>query len=232
MPFHKQLNSILVFLIFMALKYLEIMDLSNFVSTLWMRNCNKFLLSWHSKDWVLFVNLCEARNNCGYFSLWIFYKTPIPAEQEEYAREGIQWTPIDFFNNIVVCDLIESKRPPGIFSITDDVTKQVGNKEHGVAETLLGKVSTGVQGLEGGDRHYAQRGHAMFMITHYAGAVNYNAEGFVEKNRDQVFVDLLEMCKKSTNPFVQLLFKNIDPSKKQQTQGSIIRNQANKLVDT
>jgi len=108
----------------------------------------------------------------------------------------------------------------------------VGNKEHGVAETLLGKVTAGVQGLDGADRHYAQRGHAMFMITHYAGAVNYNAEGFVEKNRDQVFVDLLEMCKKSTNPFVQLLFKNIDPSKKQATQGSIIRTQANKLVDT
>jgi myosin I len=27
--------------------------------------------------------------------------------------EGIQWTPVEFFNNKVVCDLIEAKRPPG-----------------------------------------------------------------------------------------------------------------------
>lgn len=36
--------------------------------------------------------------------------------QEEYVQEGIQWTPIDYFNNKVVCDLIESKlvsRPIG-----------------------------------------------------------------------------------------------------------------------
>ena len=29
--------------------------------------------------------------------------------QDEYVREGIKWTPIDYFNNKVVCDLIESK---------------------------------------------------------------------------------------------------------------------------
>lgn len=36
--------------------------------------------------------------------------------QEEYVQEGIQWSPIDYFNNKVVCDLIEnkvvSKNPP------------------------------------------------------------------------------------------------------------------------
>lgn len=29
--------------------------------------------------------------------------------QEEYVQEGIKWTPIEYFNNKVVCDLIESK---------------------------------------------------------------------------------------------------------------------------
>lgn len=29
--------------------------------------------------------------------------------QEEYVQEGIKWTPIDYFNNKIVCDLIESK---------------------------------------------------------------------------------------------------------------------------
>lgn len=29
--------------------------------------------------------------------------------QEEYVQEGIKWTPIEYFNNKIVCDLIESK---------------------------------------------------------------------------------------------------------------------------
>ncbi|KAG7282979.1 hypothetical protein CRUP_028496 [Coryphaenoides rupestris] len=45
---------------------------------------------------------------------------------EEYVQEGICWTPIDYFNNKVVCDLIESKlNPPGIMSILDDVSYDV-----------------------------------------------------------------------------------------------------------
>lgn len=38
-------------------------------------------------------------------------------EQEEYIREKIQWTPIKFFNNRIVCDLCEAKSPPGIFPV-------------------------------------------------------------------------------------------------------------------
>lgn len=39
----------------------------------------------------------------------IFIELTLKAEQEEYVNEGIKWTPIDYFNNKVVCDLIESK---------------------------------------------------------------------------------------------------------------------------
>jgi hypothetical protein len=45
-------------------------------------------------------------------SCYYFLRT-LKSEQEEYVSEGIQWTPIDYFNNKVVCDLIETKRPPG-----------------------------------------------------------------------------------------------------------------------
>jgi myosin-1 len=48
-----------------------------------------------------------------FFLLWI--------QQEEYVQEGIQWVPIDYFNNQIVCDLIEGKRPPGVFAILNDV---------------------------------------------------------------------------------------------------------------
>ena len=37
----------------------------------------------------------------------IFIQLTLKAEQEEYAREQIKWTPIKYFDNKVVCSLIE-----------------------------------------------------------------------------------------------------------------------------
>ena len=51
----------------------------------------------------------------------IFIELTLKAEQEEYKQEGIKWKDIDYFNNLTVCELIEGKRPPGIFSVMDDV---------------------------------------------------------------------------------------------------------------
>ena len=41
--------------------------------------------------------------------------------QEEYVQEGIKWKTIEYFNNKIVCDLIESKNPPGVMCVLDDV---------------------------------------------------------------------------------------------------------------
>lgn len=43
----------------------------------------------------------------------IFIQLTLKTEQEEYAREQIKWTPITYFDNKIVCDLIEATRPPG-----------------------------------------------------------------------------------------------------------------------
>lgn len=55
-------------------------------------------------------------------------------EQEEYRKEGIAWQNIDYFNNQVICDLVEQSHK-GIISIMDEaclnvgkVTDEVGNK--------------------------------------------------------------------------------------------------------
>ena len=50
-----------------------------------------------------------------------FIELTLKAEQEEYVKEGIQWTPIKYFDNQIVLELIEGKRPPGIFSLLDDM---------------------------------------------------------------------------------------------------------------
>ena len=39
----------------------------------------------------------------------IFIELTLKAEQEEYVTEGIKWTPIDYFNNKIVCEMIECK---------------------------------------------------------------------------------------------------------------------------
>ena len=47
--------------------------------------------------------------------------------QEEYEREGIEWVHIDYFNNEVICKLIDSS-PQGIFSIMDEECLRPGEE--------------------------------------------------------------------------------------------------------
>jgi myosin I len=49
-------------------------------------------------------------NYCNEKLQQIFIELTLKSEQEEYAREGIAWTHVDFFNNAIICDLIESVR--------------------------------------------------------------------------------------------------------------------------
>lgn len=46
----------------------------------------------------------------------MFIELTLKAEQDEYAAEGIEWNPVEYFNNKIVCDLIEAK-PIGILSL-------------------------------------------------------------------------------------------------------------------
>jgi myosin I len=39
----------------------------------------------------------------------LFIHLTLQSEQEEYLREGIQWEPVTYFDNQVICDLIEEK---------------------------------------------------------------------------------------------------------------------------
>ena len=62
--------------------------------------------------------------------------------QEEYREEGIKWTDIKYFNNKIVCDLIEAKSPPGIFAVLDDVCAKIqggGDVDQKLIENLGGK---------------------------------------------------------------------------------------------
>lgn len=124
----------------------------------------------------------------------IFIELTLKAEQEDYRKEGIQWTDIQYFNNKVVCDLIESKtNPPGIISICDDIVITMHATGDGVDRQLLQKLQKSV-----GTHNHFMGGTDGFLIKHYAGNVDYSIDSFCEKNRDQLFQDLIELMKSST----------------------------------
>ncbi|KAM7152577.1 unconventional myosin-Ie isoform 2-T3 [Macrochelys suwanniensis] len=161
----------------------------------------------------------------------IFIELTLKAEQEEYVQEGIRWTPIDYFNNKIVCDLIENKvNPPGIMSILDDVCATMHAVGEGADQTLLQKLQ-----MQIGTHEHFNSWNQGFIIHHYAGKVSYDMDGFCERNRDVLFMDLIELMQSSELPFIKALFpENLQADKKGRptTAGSKIKKQANDLVGT
>ncbi|XP_048471683.1 unconventional myosin-Ie [Rhincodon typus] len=95
----------------------------------------------------------------------IFIELTLKAEQEEYVQEGIKWTAIDYFNNKIVCDLIENKvNPPGILSILDDVCATMHATGEGADQTLLQKLQ-----MQIGTHEHFNSWNQGFIIHHYAG---------------------------------------------------------------
>ena len=116
-------------------------------------------------------------------------------EQEEYQREGIQWEHIDYFNNFIICQLVDESHK-GIIAIMDEACLNVGKITDSM---LLEEMDRKLKG----HKHYSSRrtdpmnkslSHSEdFQIKHYAGDVVYTITGFIEKNRDTLF----QVCKVS-----------------------------------
>uniref|UniRef100_A0AAF5RTP5 Uncharacterized protein n=3 Tax=Wuchereria bancrofti TaxID=6293 RepID=A0AAF5RTP5_WUCBA len=159
----------------------------------------------------------------------IFIELTLKAEQEEYISEGILWTPIEYFNNKIVCDLFESRKPPGIMCILDDICSQIHAQNEGADGQFLIELNKYMSQNE----HY-QSGAQCFIIKHYAGTVLYNIDGFCEKNRDTLYKDLITLMQQSNRQFFKQLFPEIVSSsgKKPTSFSSKIKNQANDLVDS
>ncbi|MBN3315575.1 MYO1F protein, partial [Atractosteus spatula] len=161
----------------------------------------------------------------------IFIELTLKAEQEEYVQEGIKWTPIEYFNNKIVCDLIENKlSPPGIMSVLDDVCATMHAKGEGADATLLQKLQAAV-----GTHEHFNSWSSGFCIHHYAGKVSYDVNGFCERNRDVLFPDLIELMQSSEHDFIRSLFPenlNTDKKGRPSTASSKIKKQANDLVNT
>ncbi|CAZ84294.1 unnamed protein product [Tuber melanosporum] len=159
----------------------------------------------------------------------IFIQLTLRTEQEEYAREQITWTPIKYFDNRIVCDLIEEKRPPGVFAALNDACA-TAHADSGAAD------GTFVQRLNmlASNPHFENR-QGQFLVKHYAGDVMYTVAGMTDKNKDQLLKDLLDLVGQSGNAFLRTLFPNQvdrDSKRRPPTASDKIKASANDLVTT
>jgi myosin-1 len=159
----------------------------------------------------------------------IFIQLTLKAEQDEYEREQIQWTPIKYFDNKVVCSLIEDKRPPGVFAALNDACATAHADSSAADQTFVGRLN-----FLGQNPNFENR-QGQFIIKHYAGDVSYAVEGMTDKNKDQLLKDLLNLVGSSSNDFVHDLFPNQvnqDDKRRPPTAGDKIKASANDLVAT
>ncbi|KAH1465760.1 hypothetical protein KXX13_002326 [Aspergillus fumigatus] len=159
----------------------------------------------------------------------IFIQLTLKAEQDEYAREQIQWTPIKYFDNKVVCSLIEDKRPPGVFAALNDACATAHADSSAADNTFVGRLNFLSQNPNFENRQ------GQFIIKHYAGDVSYAVAGMTDKNKDQLLKDLLNLVGTSGNQFVHTLFPeqvNQDDKRRPPTASDKIKASANDLVAT
>ncbi|GAA25552.1 K7_Myo5bp, partial [Saccharomyces cerevisiae Kyokai no. 7] len=159
----------------------------------------------------------------------IFIQLTLKSEQETYEREKIQWTPIKYFDNKVVCDLIEARRPPGIFAAMNDSVATAHADSNAADQAFAQRLN-----LFTTNPHFDLRSNK-FVIKHYAGDVTYDIDGITDKNKDQLQKDLVELIGTTTNTFLATIFPDtVDRESKRRppTAGDKIIKSANDLVET
>ncbi|CAD0085866.1 unnamed protein product [Aureobasidium mustum] len=122
-------------------------------------------------------------------------------EQEEYAREQIEWKFIDFGKDLQpTIELIEVTNPIGIFSCLDEDSVMPKATDKSFTEKLnflWDRKSSKYR------RSLLKQG---FTLTHYAADVEYSTEGWLEKNKDPMNDNVTRLLAASTNKHVSHLF--------------------------
>jgi myosin-5 len=130
-------------------------------------------------------------------------------EQEEYVREGIDWSAISFHDNQPCIDLIEGKY--GLLDQIDETCKLPGGCDEMLVQKFYQTHISKKPGKLGVDQFFGKPRTStdQFMIYHFADKVTYDVWGFVEKNMDRLIPEHLTMLKSSSSVFVSDLFKSV-----------------------
>ncbi|XP_062512560.1 unconventional myosin-Vb-like isoform X2 [Corticium candelabrum] len=128
-------------------------------------------------------------------------------EQEEYTSEKIEWSFIDFYDNQPCINLIESKL--GVLDLLDEECKMPKGSDKGWLQKLY-------RNLENHSHFSKPRlSNTAFIISHFADMVEYESDGFLEKNKDAIVQEHIALLKASEHELVGELFE--DQTKKKQS---------------
>ncbi|XP_023197958.1 unconventional myosin-VIIa-like isoform X2 [Xiphophorus maculatus] len=130
-----------------------------------------------------------------------FVRHVFKLEQEEYNLEDINWQHIEFTDNQEALDMIANK-PMNIISLIDEESKF----PKGTDATMLYKLNS---------QHKLNTNYippknsyeTQFGIQHFAGVVHYESRGFLEKNRDSLHTDIIQLVHSSKNKFIKQIFQ-------------------------
>ncbi|KAF4073132.1 hypothetical protein AMELA_G00255310 [Ameiurus melas] len=125
-------------------------------------------------------------------------------EQEEYKKEGIVWEFIDFGMDLAACiELIE--KPMGIFSILEEECMFPKATDTSFKNKLydqhLGKCNAFQK-----PRPAKGKAEAHFSLVHYAGTVDYNIAGWLDKNKDPLNESVVQLYQKSSVKLLSTLY--------------------------
>ncbi|KAL3728020.1 hypothetical protein ACJRO7_032723 [Eucalyptus globulus] len=150
-------------------------------------------------------------------------------EQEEYTKEEIDWSYIEFVDNQDVLDLIE-KKPGGIVALLDEACMFPKSTHETFANKLYQTFKTNKRFIK------PKLSRTDFTIAHYAGEVLYQSDQFLDKNKDYVVPEHQDLLGASKCSFVAGLFpplpEETSKSSKFSSIGSRFKLQLQQLMET
>ncbi|XP_075213233.1 unconventional myosin-VIIa-like isoform X2 [Lycorma delicatula] len=130
----------------------------------------------------------------------VFVRHIFKMEQEEYTKEGIKWEHLRFIDNEEILYLIGLK-PYSLMMIIDEQSQLIS----GTDEAVIVKANK----THAKNKYYIKQKSDIscsFGISHYAGVVNYSVEGFLDKNRNPLTSNWVQLIETSKNAFLKSLF--------------------------
>ncbi|XP_062849399.1 unconventional myosin-Va [Trichomycterus rosablanca] len=137
-------------------------------------------------------------------------------EQEEYLKEKIPWTLIDFYDNKPCINLIEAKM--GVLDLLDEECMMPKGSDDSWAQKLY---NTHLKKSAHFDK--PRMSNKAFIIHHFADKVEYRCDGFLEKNKDTVNEEQINVLKSSKFAFLLELFQD-----EEKTAGSSVTEASNR----
>ncbi|XP_053181420.1 myosin-9-like [Scomber japonicus] len=138
----------------------------------------------------------------------LFNHTMFILEQEEYQREGIEWSFIDFGLDLQPCiELIEKHAgPPGILSLLDEECWFPKATDKSFVEKVCQEQGTNPKF----QKPKKLKDDVDFCIIHYAGKVDYKADEWLMKNMDPLNECVATLLNQSTDKFTADLWRDMD----------------------